>query len=121
MFLNYFLQAKEYLREHGLQSDLVMGKQVSQADLIALDKSTDLPMPQELKDFYLELGDGFEFIPDNNPNSSLAGWEPMHLSDHRTCNQGFHQQIVEEAMRRIGKPVPPPFFREEKRDPPMDA
>lgn len=64
MYLEYFLKAREYLRGHGLKAEVKMGSPVTEDDLNAMDLETDLPLPAELRHFYLELGDGFHFEPD---------------------------------------------------------
>lgn len=105
MYLEYFLKAREYLRGHGLQAEVKMGSPVTQGDLNALDLETDLPMPAELRRFYLELGDGFHFEPDENDqlvtDFDLVGWEHMRLSEHRICNIGFAGAVEEEALYEI--------------------
>src|SRR6266567_8594814 len=105
MFLDYFLRAREYLRKQGLHAAVVMGSPVSGSDLKALDRETDLPMPPELRRFYLELGDGFQFMADET-RPDLIGWEPMRLADHRICNRGFGAEIQEEVIGEIGSPSP---------------
>ncbi len=72
MFIEYFIYARECLTQQGLKPALVMGTPVSENDLHALDEETDLPMPPELRRFYLEMGDGFRFIPDMDPHSDLV-------------------------------------------------
>jgi hypothetical protein len=79
MFLDYFTRARDYLSEQGLKPCIELGECVSEIELAALDSSTDMPMPAELRQFYLELGDGFRFIPDAARESNLTGWEAMHL------------------------------------------
>ena len=83
-----------------------MGSPVSERDLRASDASTDFPMPLELRQFYLELGDGFAFLPDEGDTSHLVGWDYMHLADHKIWNNGFGGAIEEEAMREIEQPSP---------------
>jgi len=61
MFLNHFVRARDILREQGLQPAIKLGERVLESELKALDLSTDLPMPTELREFYLELGDAFQF------------------------------------------------------------
>ncbi|HWQ92289.1 MAG TPA: SMI1/KNR4 family protein [Clostridia bacterium] len=107
MFLEHFISAREYLSQQGLKPTLVMGALVSKSDLNASDKETDFPMPPELRQFYLELGDGFGFLPNGEEDFKLVGWEHMHLADHRIWNKGFGAAIEEEAMREIGKPSTP--------------
>jgi hypothetical protein len=75
-----------------------MGETVLKADIEKLDGITGLQMPLELREFYLEMGDGFQFIPDTNPKSGLVGWEPMSLADHELNNRGFRNHVEEEAM-----------------------
>jgi len=73
-------------------------------------------MPVELREFYLELGDGFQFLPDDSPNSELKGWQPMWLRDHLIHNCGFRDQIEEEASEEIHCAAPradPLLLREE--------
>ncbi len=101
MFAKYFTDARENLRRLGFQAAIRMGTLVLEDHLLNLDLQTDLPMPPELRRFYLELGDGFEFIPDESDEVNRVGWEPMHLSDHRICNMGFYSQIEEGAMQEL--------------------
>ncbi len=63
-------------------------------------------MPKELRQFYMELGDGFTFIPDDSSDSSLVGWETMRLRDHKGCNIGFIGVIEEEAIDEINSARP---------------
>ena len=81
-----------------------MGTAVSENDLSALDEATDFSMPPELRQFYLEVGDGFAFVPDDRDASNLVGWDYMHLADHKVWNLGFGSAIEEEAMRELGTP-----------------
>jgi hypothetical protein len=116
MFLEYFIRAREYLSQHGLKPGMVMGAPVSEHELNALDKETDLPTPPELRHFYVEMGDGFRFDPAESDLSGLVGWDPMRLADHRICNIGFGGEIEREAMSEIGKPTPrtdPALLKEE--------
>src|SRR4051794_10094814 len=106
MDLEHFLRAREYLSQQGLRPALVMGTSVSENDINAVDADTDFPMPAELRRFYLEMGDGFQFIPDTDPRSDLVSWERIDLSQHRICNLGFGQEIEREAMSEIGKARP---------------
>jgi SMI1 / KNR4 family (SUKH-1) len=102
MYMEHFIRAHDYLREQGLKPSLVKGSRVTEKHLRALDVETDHPMPEELRRFYLELGDGFRFELDES-NSELVGWEPMNLSQHQICNRGFGSQIEEEVTRELGK------------------
>jgi cell wall assembly regulator SMI1 len=116
MFLEYFLRAGEHLRKQGLNAALMMGTQVSEQELKLLDANTDFPMPSELRLFYLELGDGFQFVPDENNTTDLVGWEPMYLADYKMCNRGFGGEIKREAGREIRNSTPgadPSLLRQE--------
>jgi cell wall assembly regulator SMI1 len=118
MFLERFLHARQYLRQQGLRPQVVRGAPVSQSDIKAVDAETGFPMPPELRQFYLELGDGFMFNPDDTESSELIGWEPMHLEDHRICNKGFGSRIHEEVAREIGSGLPrtdPALLRQEMK------
>jgi hypothetical protein len=106
MFLENFIFARDYLSHRGLKPALKMGSPVSERDLDVLDAETDSPLPAELREFYLEMGDGFEFVPDENPDSKWTGWEQMWLSDHKICNIGFCTQIEEEANTEIARSKP---------------
>ncbi len=92
--------------QQGLAPFLVMGAPVSENDLSGLDNKTDFPMPPELRQFYLEVGDGFAFVPNDSDASKLVGWEYMHLADHKIWNKGFGNAVQGEAMREIGKSLP---------------
>jgi len=97
MFKERFHAAQEALRERGLNAALVNHKGgLSEVDLLMADKKTDRPMPQELRDFFTEVGDAFEFLPDASEQSSLFGWEPIHLSDFIIHGQGFSAAIDED-------------------------
>ena len=116
MFLEHFVAAKEHLQSLGLQADVVMGTRPVRQRLVRVDQKIDLPMPKELRDFYLELGNGFRFVPDTNPNSELVAWEAMHLAQHTICNQGFGQQLEEDAMVEVNSARPradPDLLRKE--------
>jgi hypothetical protein len=105
MFLEYFIRAREYLSQQGLNPTLAMGAPVSESDLNALDNEMDFPMPRELRQFYLQVGDGFAFLPDGS-DSKLVGWEHTHLADHKIWNNGFSSAIQEVAQREISNPTP---------------
>jgi len=97
MFKERFLAAKEALRQQGLNATLVNYKGgISEEDLLMADKKTDRPMPQELRHFFSEVGDAFEFRPDTSEHSSLTGWEPIHLSDFIIHGHGFSTAIDED-------------------------
>ena len=82
MYREHFIEAEGRLRKQGLNPKLLRrGDPLSEADIQAVDQRTDRPMPTELRNFYLEMGDGFEFVPDDIPDSPLDGWEPNWLSD----------------------------------------
>jgi cell wall assembly regulator SMI1 len=104
MYLEYFLRARDFLSQHGLKPRVVMGQPVSESDLKAVDAEIGVPMPSELRQFYLELGDGFAFIPDDSKNSQLVGWGYLHLADHRIGNKTFNQEVEEQAMPEINNP-----------------
>jgi hypothetical protein len=73
-------------------------------------------MPIELRRFYTEMGDAFEFVPDEAPDYPLDGWEPNHLRDYEIWNRGFSGAIEEEAAEEIGRARPraePQLLREE--------
>ena len=106
MYIEHFYRARDYLTQHGLKPSVVMGSPVSESDLKSLDGETDFPMPLELRQFYLEMGDGFAFIPDDRETSKFVGWDPMHLADHRISNKGFGSAIEEDASDEIDNPSP---------------
>jgi hypothetical protein len=106
MFLDYFIRARGLLSQAGLTPSLVMGAPISETELSALDKETDFPMPAELRRFYLEMGDGFRFIPHTDPESDLVGWERIDLSQHRICNQSFRGEIEREAQAELALSKP---------------
>jgi hypothetical protein len=77
------------------------GEVVSETDIDLLDQRTDMPMPTQLRSFYLEMGDGFEFVPHNAAASGLEGWERNWLSDYAIWNAGFFTPIEEEVSGEI--------------------
>jgi cell wall assembly regulator SMI1 len=116
MFVNYFIEAQKNLCRLGFPATIKMGKSVSEDTLQRLDLQTDFPMPAELRRFYLELGDGFQFIPDETEQVYRVGWEPMRLSDHKLGNRGFYSQMEEGAMQELSGRHPrvgPDQLREE--------
>lgn len=97
MFKERFLAARVALIQRGLNATLVNYKDaISEEDLLMADKRTDYPMPQELRDFFSEVGDAFEFRPDASEQSYLSGWEPIHLSDYIIHGDGFSTAIDED-------------------------
>jgi len=70
---------------------------VSVADIDLIEQRTDRPMPSELREFYLEMGDAFQFVPHDVPDSPFEGWAPNHLDDYAIWNKGFHTAIEEEV------------------------
>ena len=100
MFSEYFIKAQDVLRKQGLNPLIRHGEALSGSDIDAIDKRTDQPMPAELRHFYVEMGDGFEFVPHDGPDFSLHGWEPNRLSDYAIWNKDFHSAIEEEVSRR---------------------
>jgi len=116
MFREYFIAAQDFLRQQGLRPLLRQGEPVSEADIDAVDQRTDYPMPAQLRRFYIEMGDGFEFLPNDVQDSSLEGWERNWLNDYAIWNKGFRTAIEEEVSREIanGRPrVDPQLLREE--------
>jgi hypothetical protein len=113
MFKELFLTARDVLRERGFNPTLVNYKGViSEADFLLADKKTDRPMPDELRMFFSELGDAFAFYPDSTEQSSLDGWEPIHLSDYIGHGQGFSSAINED-ISNLAPRVDPAKLREE--------
>lgn len=107
MFKELFLDARDYLNQRGFKATLIMGVPVTEAEISAVDSLTDFPMSLELKRFYSELGDGFEFRVEGRDNDcDMVGWEPMRLADHQIANTGFGQQLEEEALRELGRTSP---------------
>lgn len=99
MFKERFIAAQKALRERGLNAALVNHKGgVSEEDLILADKKTDRPMPPELRQFFSEVGDAFEFCPDASEQSALSGWEPIHLSDFIIHGHDFSTAIDEDLV-----------------------
>jgi hypothetical protein len=117
MFSEHFIQAEDRLRKQGLNPKLLRrGERLSEADIQAVDQRTDRPMPAELRTFYLEMGDSFEFVPSDIPDSPLDGWEPNWLSDYATWNKGFSTAIEEEVSRELASSHPrvePEVLRQE--------
>lgn len=116
MFREHFISAQNYLCQRGLHPVVRHARMVLETEIDLVDQRTDRPMPVELRRFYTELGDAFEFIPDDIPNSTLDGWEPNHLSDYEIWNRGFSGAIEEEAAQEIGSGRPraePQPLREE--------
>lgn len=97
MFLKCFNLAYEHMRNAGRIPYIKIGSSVVAADLDVIDIATDHLMPSELRAFYLELGDAFEFIPDSRLES-LTGWQATWLGDYEIHNCGFFHQIEEEAL-----------------------
>jgi hypothetical protein len=71
MFLNYFTAASEHLHQYGNNPRIKLGSPVSDADIELVSQRTDHLMPSDLRQFYMELGDAFEFVPDERANSTL--------------------------------------------------
>jgi hypothetical protein len=115
MFREYFIAAQDFLRQQGLRPLLRQGEPVSEADIDAIDQRTDYPMPPHLRRFYIEMGNGFEFLPNDVQDSPLEGWERNSLDDYAIWNKGFHTAIEEEVSCEIasGRPrVDPELLRE---------
>jgi len=106
MYLEKFIEARSVLRKQGLDPLLWQGKPLSEKDLDAVDQRTDYSMPAELRRFHLEMGDGFEFIPNDDPETPLDGWTRNCLHDYATWNKGFHMAIEEEAEDEIASSRP---------------
>src|SRR5262245_7102847 len=101
MYLELFLRAQDFLSRHGLRPRVVMGKPVSESDLKAVDEEIGVPMPSELRQFYLELGDAFAFITDESKKYPYFGWHHLHLADHVIGNKLFRQNVEEAARLEI--------------------
>jgi len=97
MYLPLFQSALTHLRALGMDAAIIPGTPVTAADLDAVDQVTDYPMPEPLRRFYLELGSGFRFEPDQRDFSGLWGWDPMWLDDHRISNTDFHFQVEDDV------------------------
>jgi hypothetical protein len=63
-------------------------------------------MPADLRRFYVEMGDGFEFVPHDIPKSPLDGWERNWRNDYTVWNKGFYTAIEEEGSREIASSRP---------------
>ena len=116
VYREYFIAAKEYLKQQGMNPVLRKKKAVSEADIKLIDQRTDRPMPLELRRFYIEMGDAFEFLPNDVPGSPLEGWEPNHLDDYAIWNKGFDTAIEEELSHEISSSRPrvdPKILREQ--------
>jgi hypothetical protein len=116
VFREYFIKAEDILRKQGLNPLLRRGEPLSEADIDAVNQRTDHPMPAELRRFYIEMGDGFKFAPNDISESPLDGWERNWLSDYAIWNKGFHTAIEEEVTREIASSRPrvdPQLLREE--------
>jgi hypothetical protein len=93
-----------------------MGKPVSESDLEAVDAEIGVPMPSELRQFCLELGDAFVFFTDESKKYPYFGWEPIHLADFVIGNQNFREDIEEAVLPEINsssKFVDPVLLRQE--------
>ena len=106
MYREQFEAASQFLRSKGMHPHFESRSPVTEDDILELNKVTDLPMPTQLKDFYLEMGDGFYFRPDSADDSSLEGWEGNLLSDYRIHNQGFWTAIEEELQNELSRDLP---------------
>ena len=116
MYREYFIAAKEFLQQQGMNPVQRQKRDVSEADIDLIDRRTDRPMPSELRRFYLEMGDAFQFLPNDTPDSALDGWEPNHLDDYAIWNKDFYTAIEEELSRELGSTRPrvePGVLREE--------
>jgi len=106
MWRDKFSDAADCLRRLGKNPVIGYGDPVSEEWLNSIDKTTDYPMPLELRRFYLEVGNKFYFEPDDRPNSSLSGYDCTWLDDYRVHNTGFHYQIEQEAQLEFQRPKP---------------
>jgi len=116
VYREYFIAAKDYLQQHGMNPVLRQKRVVSEAEMDLIDQRTDRPMPSDLRRFYIEMGDAFHFVPNDVLDSPLEGWEPNHLDDYAIWNKGFHTAIEEEVSREIASSRPrvhPDILREE--------
>jgi len=109
MYSEHFHAASDYLRGLGMTPVMKPGTPVSSAAIDEVDLNLTKRMPRELRHFYLELGDGFQF----KPGEELAGWEPIWLSDHVIHNRGFDDQIEEEAAGGLQRSAEPSLLRAE--------
>jgi hypothetical protein len=116
MYLEHFLRSRDFLSQHGLNPTLKMGRPLSEKDLTAADAKAGVSMPAELRQFYLELGDGFQFIPDDDQELNLGSWAGMYLSDHVIVNEDFGLHVREEAIDRIPKAIVHPDLLRKERE-----
>ena len=79
---------------------------MSEADVDLIDRRTDRPMPPDLRRFYIEMGDAFEFLPDDVSGSPLDGWEPNRLDDYAIWNNDFFAAIEEDVSSEIASKRP---------------
>jgi hypothetical protein len=96
-------EACEALKKLGMSPAIEWGRPVTEAELDELDRKTDFPMPVELRQFYLEMGDAFWFKPDGD-NEELSGWDPAHLGDYEINNRGFGDSLEDDVHRFLSHP-----------------
>ncbi len=116
MYREYFIAAREYLQQQGMNPVFWQKGAVTAADIDLIDQRTDHPMPSEIRRFYIEMGDAFLFTPNDAPDSPLNGWTANHLDDYAIWNKGFHTAIEEDAYEEIASIRPrvdPRLLREE--------
>ncbi len=116
MYREYFDAAKEYLQQQGMKPAFWKKRDVSASDIDLINQRTDRPMPSELRRFYIEMGDAFQFIPNDVPDAPIEGWEPNHLDDYAIWNRGFWTRIEEEVTREtesVRPRVAPQLLRQE--------
>jgi hypothetical protein len=120
VFTKYFSESKNRLKKLGFNPKMVrLGGRVSESDIVLIEKTTNRPMPPELRAFFLEMGDRFTFIPDDSPGSPLYnGWPPISLGDYEQSNKesGLSSEIdvyVSQELESNSSRVNPDLLRQE--------
>ncbi|MEO0795660.1 MAG: SMI1/KNR4 family protein [Verrucomicrobiota bacterium] len=101
MYKALFEAASKHLRTNGIEPLLIEGEPISEARLLDAERKIGRPIPQDLRTFFLEMGDGFQFIPDREKENLffMVSW----LEDI-VDNADFPKILQEEAEDTGGNP-----------------
>ena len=97
MYREYFCAAAHFLAARNVLPEIWLGTPCSEDDLRAVEVRIAGKLPQELREYYEELGDWFRFSPEKELNG--LGLAPMSDLMERAEFARFVQEQAEEAIR----------------------
>lgn len=93
-FKKYFYAAHDHLKAIGLAPEIRSGQRLLVQDVKDLESELGRPLPQELTEYFLELGDGFAFLCGHPKRMLVAYWGIPPLAEMLSCWSCIHDEAV---------------------------